>query len=75
MKKKEPENLRTQKRDELLRLSEEKRLEIEKTLAEVAAGREKNLKKVRRLKLDLAQILTVIREKELTEKDVNAKKA
>lgn len=45
------------------------RLEIERVKMEVKTAKEKNHKKVSNLKRDLSQILTIIREKEISEEN------
>ena len=59
MKKKDLEGLKTKKAVELLKMVKERKLELAKTLAAMGAGREKNLKKARNLRVEIAQILTV----------------
>ncbi len=44
-----------------------KKLEAENDFAKIKGGREKNLKKYRNLRRDIAQILTIIREKQIIE--------
>jgi ribosomal protein L29 len=68
MKKKELISLRGKKIPDLEKLASARRKEVLLTRAKVKAGQEKNLKKVKSLKKDLAQILTVIKELELREK-------
>ncbi len=46
----------------------EKKLEAAKKQMEVMGGKEKNLKATNNLRHDLAQILTLVREKEIVEK-------
>lgn len=53
MKKKEKEVIRA------------KKIELAKFLANLAAGKEKNLKKGKNLRKEIAQMMTVVREKEL----------
>lgn len=65
MKKKDLESLREKTTNVLEGLIDERRREIAKTLAEVGAGREKNLKKAKMQRRQLAQTLTIAREKEL----------
>lgn len=67
MKKTEFKNLKTKKIEELKKLVRPKKLEITKTLAKIAGGQEKNLKKARNLKKELAQMLTIIKEMEIVE--------
>lgn len=67
MKKKEFKELKTKKVAELLKEVSEKKNEVTKYLSGMYAGREKNLKKAKSLRRDIAQILTVVKEKEVTE--------
>jgi ribosomal protein L29 len=46
-----------------------KKVDLAKFTAKMFAGGEKNLKKGRNLKKEIAQILTVINEKEIVEKE------
>lgn len=68
MKTIELKNLRNKKVDELKKLVGEKRLEVAKTRAKIAAGQEKNLKKAKNLKKELVQALTLIKEMEIVSK-------
>ena len=67
MKKTELKNLRTKKVKELKDTVSKKKLEIAKILAKISAGQEKNLRKAKNLKKELAQTLAVIREMEIME--------
>lgn len=67
MKKTELKGLRVKTAEELKKTISKKKLEIAKILAKISAGQEKDLKKARNLKKDLAQTLTVIREIEIIE--------
>ena len=69
MKKKELIKLREKTKGELIKLIPEKKKEISETYAKTKAGQEKNLKKVKIARHDLAQVLTVIKEKDLVEKE------
>lgn len=69
MRKKDLQKLREENIGKLNELARQKRIEILKLKAETRVGREKDFKKVRNLRKDLAQILTMIREKELVEGD------
>lgn len=69
MKKKELNNLREKKLKELVKIAQERKLELAKTSAQIKAGKVKNIKKKKNLKIDIAQIMTVIREKEIFEKE------
>lgn len=65
MKKNEIEKLRTEKLKDFNKTVNEKRLELIKVKASIKTSREKNLKKAKNLRRDIAQMLTLIREKEL----------
>ncbi|MBI4157687.1 50S ribosomal protein L29 [Candidatus Woesebacteria bacterium] len=67
MKKNDLKNLRTKKTKELRDTISKKKLEIAKILAKISAGQEKNLKKAKNLKKELAQTMTVIKEMEIVE--------
>jgi len=69
MKKKEIQDLRGKTQAELKKKAEDKRLELSKIVANLKASKEKNLKKAKNLRRELAQILTVLREKEILERD------
>lgn len=69
MKKKELTDLRNKKTNELEKLLSKKRNELINTYAKIKAGQEKNLKKAKNIRRDVAQILTIIREKELLKKE------
>ncbi|OGM19158.1 50S ribosomal protein L29 [Candidatus Woesebacteria bacterium RIFCSPHIGHO2_01_FULL_38_10] len=69
MKKKDLKILRLKKNEELKSLGYEKKKELLRIGAEVKVGKEKNLKKVKMLRKNIAQILTLIREKEIWEEE------
>ncbi|MCK4588688.1 50S ribosomal protein L29 [Candidatus Woesebacteria bacterium] len=69
MKKKDLTDLRNKKINELEKLLSKKRNELINTYAKIKAGQEKNLKKAKNIRRDVAQILTIIREKELLKKE------
>ncbi|KKQ51952.1 50S ribosomal protein L29 [Candidatus Woesebacteria bacterium RIFCSPHIGHO2_01_FULL_39_17] len=69
MKKKEIQDLRGKTQAELKKKAEDKRLELSKIVVNLKASKEKNLKKAKNLRRELAQILTVLREKEILERD------
>lgn len=69
MKKKEIRDLREKKAEALANLVSKKKLELGQAVAKSKAGSEKNLKKGAHLRRDIAQILTVIREKEIAQKE------
>ena len=66
MKKAELTKLRAKGVDVLKKMAADRRIELTKVKADTKAAREKNLKKVKNLRRDIAQILTLVREKELT---------
>jgi ribosomal protein L29 len=68
MKRKEFNDLREKDIKALRILATAKRFEASKKRMEILGGKEKNLKATNNLRHDLAQILTVIREKEIIEK-------
>jgi ribosomal protein L29 len=68
MKRKEFNDLRTKDIKTLKKLAREKKFEAEKKKMEILGGKEKNLKATNNLRHDLAQILTLVREKEIIEK-------
>lgn len=59
MKKKELEALKEKTKKELLKLVEEKKNESLNLISKMHAGKEKNLKKSKILRRDIAQILTL----------------
>ena len=67
MKKKDISDLRTKKLEDLLKLVSDKKKEIGKVALKIKSGEEKNLKKVKNLKLEVARILTIVKEKEIIE--------
>ncbi len=69
MKRKDLGELRNKELKDLKKLSLEKAKEAGKVELEIKAQKEKNLKKARNLKKDLAQILTILKEKEILEKE------
>lgn len=73
MKKKDSKALIEKNPEELVKLLVEKRDEVSKAQAEVYAGKQKNLKKSKNLRRDLAQMLTITREKELSKKESEVK--
>lgn len=68
MKKNDLNKLKAKKAEELKKIGVDKKVELIKISAEVTAGNESNNKKAKNLKRDIAQILTIIREKEIVEK-------
>lgn len=68
MKKKDLQQLRSKEREELAKMALDMRQEIISSRADLAAGKKINSKKVKNLRHDLAQILTLLREKEILRK-------
>lgn len=68
MKTKELTKLRDKKIGDLGSDVVKKRTELSRLYAEFKSGKDVNPKDMRKLKLDIAQISTIIREKELLEK-------
>ena len=69
MKKAELTKLRAKEVDALKKMAADRRLKLTKVKADTKAAREKNLKKMKNLRRDIAQILTLVREKELFEEN------
>lgn len=67
MKKKELTDLRSKDLKALRKLVFDKKLEASKSKASTSSGKEKNLKVYRNLRRDIAQILSVTKEKEIVE--------
>ncbi len=57
------------KTEDLRKIVSEKKLELMKLLSNKASKGDKNLKKGRNLKKEIAQILTIIKEKEIIGKE------
>jgi ribosomal protein L29 len=68
MKRKDFNDLRTKDLTTLKKLATDKKLEASKKKMEIMGGKDKNLKAHRIMRRDLAQVLTLIREKEIMEK-------
>lgn len=58
---------RAKTKTELTSLLEDKKKDMLKVQAELLGQKEKNLKKAKQLRLEIAQISTIIREKEIVE--------
>lgn len=69
MKKKDLMKLRERKLEDLKSLADKTRDELIKIGLNLAAKREKNLKMVKSQRRELAQILTIIKEKEILQKE------
>ncbi|MBI3443533.1 50S ribosomal protein L29 [Candidatus Woesebacteria bacterium] len=68
MKRKDLKSLREKERQDLMKILDEDKRGLNKIFLNLGAQKEKNLKAGKLLKRDIAQILTIIREKELSEK-------
>jgi len=65
MKKKDLEDIRNKEVSGINKNLAEKRKGLDKIMAEMHTGNEKNLKKAKNLRREIAQMLTIIKEKEL----------
>ncbi len=65
MKRDDFKNLKTKKIDDLQKMAAGKKLELMKLLSNKKAKGEKNVKKGRNLRKEIAQILTLVGESEL----------
>ena len=68
MKTRELTSLRKKSPDEIKSLLEQKKFEAAESFAKMKAGQEKNLKRVKNLKREIAQIMTVFQEYNLSKK-------
>lgn len=69
MKKKEYNELKSKEISDLLKMVKAKKVELAKLGPKIVAGEEKNLKKAANLRREVAQILTLIREKEIMKRE------
>ena len=69
MKKKQIVDIRTKDTKKLMKMVSDLEIEILNTRARIKVGKEKNLKKTKNLKRELAQIKTIIKQKEIEEKN------
>jgi len=69
MKKKDLEVLRTKDIQEVKKSLKEKKAELAKLFVEIYGGKEKNIKKGRNLRREIAQYLTIIKEREYIEQN------
>lgn len=72
MKTKDLKQLRTKTLKELTDIAKEKRREMLLSYAKIKAGKEKNTSLVKKIRKDIAQILTIIKEKEILERSKQA---
>lgn len=73
MKKRELRDLKNKSVKELIKIVDKKAIEIMKVKAKSKVSKEKNLKHVKNIKKDVAQIKTVIREKEFIDESSKVK--
>jgi len=69
MKKNDLQTVKAKEVDELKKMLLEKKKELKKVVVHMYAGSEKNLKKSKNLRREIAQILTIIKEKEIVAKE------
>lgn len=69
MKKKEIQELRTKEPKELEAMAAKKRVELDSALIDMRAGRTKDVHTARKLRHDIARMLTVMRDKKLATTD------
>lgn len=74
MKKQDIQSLQEKSLDDLKKLVSQKKQEILKVQAEASVGKHKNVKIVWNLRRDLAQINTILRQKEILESTVKEEK-
>lgn len=74
MKKKDLSGIRNKTKKELMSLYDKKSLEVAVVRASIKAGQEKNLKKVKLIRHEVSQILTVLKEMEIVEKSKESRK-
>ncbi len=67
MKKKDLIELKTKEIKGIREILSKKRLELDALMVKFTTGGEKNLKKGKNLRKEIAQIMTIIKEKELIE--------
>ena len=73
MKKKELTDLKVKTAKDLIKLAGQKSTDAKKLKLDILSGKEKNLKAYRNMRKDIAQILSVAKEKQIIEK-LEAKK-
>jgi ribosomal protein L29 len=69
MKKRDLKDLRIKKTEEIEKMVSDKKGELIKLAIKVKSGEEKNLKKMKHIRDEIAKLLTIAREKELIEKE------
>lgn len=71
MKKKDYREFKTKEMAELRKALAGKRTDLAQTVPSLGSGKEKNLKKAKNLRREIAQILTLIREKEIVKREAS----
>ncbi len=69
MKKKDLRQLRTKTIEEIKRLVAQKKQELLLYYAKIKSGKEKNTSMLKNIRRDIAQMLTIVREKEILERN------
>jgi ribosomal protein L29 len=69
MKRKDLTDYRGKKEVELAKIIADKKTELDLTRAKAKIGKEKNTSKLKVIKRDIAQILTILREKKIIEEE------
>lgn len=73
MKKKQLKSIRTKEEKEIKKILDDKRKSASEFYAKMKVGQEKNSRKVKMLKRDISQILTILKEKEIKREEEAAK--
>jgi ribosomal protein L29 len=74
MKKNELRDMRSKTLEELRKLIDTNKLELASFITKVGAKTGKDVKKAKNLRINIAQLLTLVREKEIIETEENKKK-
>lgn len=69
MKTKDLKGLREKKKDALIKLLQEKRDQLDNATMEIKVKKEKNLKKAKIIRKNIAQIITILRELDFIEQE------
>lgn len=70
MKKRDLKELRVKKTEEIIKMVSDRKAELVKLAIKVKSGEEKNLKKMKNIRGEIARLLTITKEKELIEEEV-----
>lgn len=73
MKKKQLKSIRTKEEKEIKKILDDKRKSASELYAKMKVGQEKNSRKVKMLRRDISQILTILKEKEIKREEEAAK--